>query len=150
MPPVLQTQPTMKTCRVCGLFSEHTKRASRCRSCNKKYLKKYYRENEKKIKKANAAWREKNILKKRATDEKRRLNRVAWVNKLKSNPCTDCGNTFPSVCMDWDHTDDNKTYDVSRLVNQGQAKSKILAEIRKCELVCSNCHRIRTQLRRLS
>jgi hypothetical protein len=33
---------------------------------------------------------------------------------------------------------------VSRLLQEGVATEKLLAEIAKCDLVCSNCHRIRT------
>jgi hypothetical protein len=47
--------------------------------------------------------------------------------------------------MDFDHRED-KVEIVSRLLWANAAKEKILAEIAKCDLVCSNCHRIRTFL----
>jgi hypothetical protein len=47
--------------------------------------------------------------------------------------------------MDFDHVGEDKTANVCRLMNHGW--QTILAEIAKCELVCANCHRIRTQKR---
>ena len=46
--------------------------------------------------------------------------------------------------MDFDHRDaTTKTFIVSDIVNHSGMKA-ILEEIAKCDLVCSNCHRIRT------
>lgn len=67
--------------------------------------------------------------------------------ELKRKPCLDCGRSFPPVCMDFDHRPGTvKSIDVARLVSQGPAI--MLEEIEKCDLVCSNCHRIRTHQRR--
>lgn len=63
-----------------------------------------------------------------------------------SNPCTDCGNFFISCVMEFDHIDDNKEHNIARLVNLGQ-KGKAWNEIEKCELVCANCHRVRSHNR---
>lgn len=65
---------------------------------------------------------------------------------LKSNPCTDCNNNFPPCALDFDHLM-NKQNLVSSLWNRKE--SVILEEISKCELVCANCHRIRTFNRNL-
>lgn len=66
-----------------------------------------------------------------------------WLNKLKeSTPCVDCKVFYPYYVMDFDHLGD-KTSNISRLINTCSMK-QINAEIAKCELVCSNCHRIRT------
>lgn len=80
--------------------------------------------------------------------ERNRARRREWLNALKSGPCADCGQTFPPVCMDFDHLGDDKTQIVSRLVYANASKATVLAEIAKCDLVCSNCHRIRTFLTR--
>jgi len=64
---------------------------------------------------------------------------------LKASPCTDCGGTFPPECMDWDHVRGEK---VKGLGSMGShVGPALLAEIDKCDLVCSNCHRIRTRRR---
>lgn len=55
-------------------------------------------------------------------------------------PCMDCDREFPPCAMDFDHVRGDKKKDVSSLTT---IKS-ITAEIAKCDLVCANCHRIRT------
>ena len=71
----------------------------------------------------------------------------AWMDSLKAEPCTDCGGTFPPVCMDWDHLPGVlKVRSVGLLLTY--SRERILAEVAKCELVCANCHRIRTHQRR--
>jgi hypothetical protein len=67
-----------------------------------------------------------------------------YVRTLKeSTPCADCKNLFPFFVMDFDHLKD-KLKDISELVGGGYGLEKIKAEIAKCEIVCANCHRIRT------
>lgn len=68
---------------------------------------------------------------------------IVAINELKDVPCKDCGNRFPSVCMDFDHVNNDKIEDVCSLAQRGNIKAA-LAEAAKCEIVCSNCHRIRT------
>ena len=65
---------------------------------------------------------------------------------LKSSSCKDCSTTDPRV-LEFDHLVD-KSFNVSRAVS-GSTRSweTILKEISKCEVVCANCHRIRTQER---
>ena len=65
-----------------------------------------------------------------------------YIRSLKSKPCADCGGVFDPVCMDFDHVRGVKVIQVSRLV--GCRKEKILEEVAKCDIVCSNCHRVRT------
>lgn len=69
-----------------------------------------------------------------------------WVNGLKANPCTDCGRVLPPVAMDFDHIGDDKVAGIAQMWSWG--RERVLAELAKCELVCANCHRIRTQIRR--
>ena len=84
-----------------------------------------------------------NSHKRRARDSRQQL-----IGLLKSAPCTDCGGCFPSECMDFDHIDaSRKVATVSELVWGAKSIDSILVEIDKCELVCSNCHRVRTAKR---
>ena len=48
--------------------------------------------------------------------------------------------------MDFDHRDrKTKLTNINRMINyRSYSKEKILEEIEKCDLVCANCHRIRT------
>lgn len=69
------------------------------------------------------------------------------INILKSEtPCADCGNTFHPICMDFDHVRGEKRQEVSRLVSDGHTWEILKEEIDKCDIVCANCHRIRSQL----
>lgn len=71
------------------------------------------------------------------------------INKIKeASPCTDCGIKYPYYVMDFDHIRD-KSFGISKMSWRSSLKN-IMAEIDKCELVCSNCHRIRTQARRIA
>lgn len=83
----------------------------------------------------------------RARTQKNRAALKAWVDEQKRKPCMDCGGTFPTVCMDFDHRPgEGKVGNISRLIaNAGP--NAVRAEIAKCDLVCANCHRIRTASR---
>lgn len=74
----------------------------------------------------------------------------ALVAKIKDRPCADCGCRYPPYVMDFDHREGTaKKRGVSKMVNHGGIALKaILVEIDKCDLVCSNCHRIRTYRRK--
>lgn len=74
----------------------------------------------------------------------------AFVQNIKTeSPCTDCGLHYPYYVMHFDHLGD-KTHKVSRLANAGASIDRLKLEIAKCELVCANCHAIRTHERRLA
>ena len=81
--------------------------------------------------------------------KQRRVALYARIDAIKeSTPCADCKECFPAVCMDFDHHRGDKTANVSRLVNEGYSLERIEGEIAKCELVCANCHRVRTRDRK--
>ena len=65
-----------------------------------------------------------------------------WQRELKSGrPCTDCGRVYPPEVMQCDHLPGTqKLADVSLI----RSREAALAEIAKYELVCTNCHAIRT------
>jgi 5-methylcytosine-specific restriction endonuclease McrA len=57
-------------------------------------------------------------------------------------PCADCGQNYPYYVMDFDHIN-NKTTNINALVERCSIE-KLEEEMANCELVCSNCHRVRT------
>jgi len=71
-------------------------------------------------------------------------HRQKWAEGLKNRPCSDCKRRFPPECMDWDHVRGRKLF---TLGNKGYSfsKQRVLLEIAKCDLVCANCHKIRTR-----
>lgn len=72
--------------------------------------------------------------------------RRAELSDLKDNPCMDCGGRFPPECMDFDHRPGEvKNKHVGYLFYMPH---KVAEEVKKCDLVCANCHRIRTRARR--
>jgi ribosomal protein S27AE len=84
--------------------------------------------------------------------EQERRRRLEYVWEIKAaTPCADCGRSFHPVAMDFDHTSDNKVANISTMVMRPGTHSMqaLVAEIAKCEIVCSNCHRIRTHERQL-
>jgi hypothetical protein len=63
----------------------------------------------------------------------------------ETTPCLDCNRSFKACQMDFDHVRGVKSGTVSQML--GLDTSVLLAEIEKCDLVCANCHRIRTYTR---
>ena len=76
--------------------------------------------------------------------------RKLWVESFKADkPCRRCGNTYPPVAMDFHHRDPStKSFTIGHGVYR-HSKTDVLAEISKCDIYCSNCHRvIEAELRR--
>lgn len=64
----------------------------------------------------------------------------------EKTPCKDCRNTFPHYVMEFDHVPERglKVNTVSQMCNGNTSPQKLEAEIAKCDLVCANCHKVRT------
>lgn len=80
--------------------------------------------------------------------------REAWraqarlLAELRDRPCMDCGETFAPCAMDFDHRDPStKQAAVTRMIGRA-GTARILDEVAKCDIVCANCHRLRTFARR--
>lgn len=72
-------------------------------------------------------------------------DRWQWYRDLKeNNPCSDCGQFYPYYVMQYDHREGKKLV-VSDLRTYSRERAE--AEIAKCDLVCANCHAVRTQRR---
>jgi hypothetical protein len=77
---------------------------------------------------------------------KRRATRIKVLEYIAAKGCCDCGTRDPRV-LEFDHMDpDGKDYDIARLLSSGYgwASEKLRAEIRKCRVICANCHRKHT------
>jgi hypothetical protein len=107
---------------------------SYCRDCRNEYDRAYYAERGKAPRLARRRF---------AADVAR-----AWMASLKEGiPCTDCGGVFPVYVMHWDHLPQfDKVGDISQLVTS-RTRSVVIEELKKCELVCANCHVMRTVAR---
>jgi hypothetical protein len=104
---------------------------SYCRACQKEY---------------DAAWYRVNRERRQAKVRADRHAHTAWLDSLKEGkPCADCGRIYPPYVMEWDHLPGSeKSLVLADTRRAAHSKSRILAELSKCELVCANCHRERT------
>ena len=131
----------MKTCTTCNAskpledFNKRSNardgRQAKCRECSKTWYNDYY--------KSNSTERERLYL----NNKKYREKLLATVRAKKNVPCMDCKASYPHYVMDFDHQRD-KCFTIAKAVAERRPISVILNEIEKCEVVCSNCHRIRT------
>lgn len=70
----------------------------------------------------------------------------AWMVEIKSGPCADCCGLFQTCCMDFDHRDgEQKKHNVGSMFAHHYSRELIESEVAKCDLVCANCHRVRTR-----
>lgn len=134
------------TCNSChkekelGEFSfrnlKKKERIKRCKECVAVLTKQHYKKHKEEYQKSRG---------------RTRLAQHLEIQKLKeSSPCADCSGFFPYYVMDFDHREDQeKIGNVSQLTRIGSGQL-VKDEIKKCDLVCSNCHRIRTFQRKRS
>jgi len=81
--------------------------------------------------------------------KKQKETLAQYLKDLKEkNPCMDCKISYPYYMMDFDHVRGTKQANVAELINT-LSKKRLDEEIAKCEIVCSNCHRARTYLRKI-
>lgn len=73
-----------------------------------------------------------------------RAKRRTMMDTIKSVPCMDCGGEFPPECMDFDHVRGEKKFNIAGAYSNGMSLKIVMDEIDKCDIVCANCHRIRT------
>ena len=86
----------------------------------------------------------------RLKQHNRNTRRRAWSDAYKvSRGCVDCGYNKHPAALDFDHLPDRgrKLFPIGCGI-ANRSMDAIMAEIEKCEVVCSNCHRIRTATRR--
>lgn len=80
---------------------------------------------------------------------KRQINLKKFIRSYKTLPCFDCKIQYPYYVMDFDHRPgSNKLFELSDFQNKSIRQLRL--EASKCDVVCSNCHRKRTNSRRVS
>lgn len=90
-------------------------------------------------------WYAKNKARICAENRARHKEKRAFLNSLKRRPCADCRRRFPPYVMDFDHRRGTKEFMIGRLLSA--SLERLTREIEKCDVVCANCHRIRTHSR---
>ena len=124
----------MKKCCICkqdldescfkSNSSKKDKLQGQCIECQKQYRRQHYLDNKQKyIDKASK--RSKKV-------------REEWQKFKSTLKCSRCEENHPA-CLQFHHTDDNKEECVSRLIGIASLK-KAIEEIKKCIVLCANCH----------
>ena len=109
---------------------KHGKPQSVCKSCHSEYRKKHYQNNKQKY--IEKSKKNKDLYKKEFYD---------W---LSQHSCLDCGiNDFR--VLEFDHLGD-KNFTIGHKIGVMKLSS-LMEEINKCDIVCANCHKIRTASR---
>jgi hypothetical protein len=105
---------------------------SMCRSCKQEYDREYWSKNK----------NEKGQIKNENAKNNRLIKRQYIIDKLKESKCMDCGNSDWRV-LEFDHRDrETKSFNISD--STSHSIEKIQIEMSKCDIVCANCHTIRT------
>ena len=76
-------------------------------------------------------------------EKKRRAELRKWFREevLAKKSCSKCPESH-IACLDFHHRNPKeKDFAVSRAIDRKCSKEKILKEIAKCDILCSNCHR---------
>lgn len=103
-----------------------------CRDCSKLKSREFYLKNKEKQK------RQILFNKKKRIEE----NKVRIFNYLLEHPCAHCNESNP-VVLEFDHLH-SKNMNISQMLGEGYSWNKIEEEIKKCQVLCANCHRIKT------
>lgn len=116
-------------------FSKHVEseggRLQRCKACVSEYHREYV---------ASSPERQQ---KNRDRVKRNYAQKQALLWELKSVPCMDCSGEFHPCAMDFDHRPgETKAFQIARYTSKPVAV--LLAEVAKCDVVCANCHRVRT------
>lgn len=156
-------------------YRGHYKRGCRCEACveaNKAVCKaRYQRHEAKDPERRRVKWR-KHIetpgmleahrqrareRSKQPAEKKRCRDKAAAVRELRrkllteyrlERGCADCGYRAHRAALDFDHTNGDKSGSVMRMALWStRPTADVMAEIAKCEVVCANCHRLRTKAR---
>jgi len=108
--------------------------------------KEYYLKNKDKIKQKTKLWNDNNreqVLENNKLIKKRNYA-FLWRYLKIFGKCVDCGITDDRV-LEFDHIRDDKIDGVKRLADGLASLERLKTEMRKCEVRCCNCHRIKTQ-----
>ena len=82
--------------------------------------------------------------------EKRREEANRLLRSIKEESgCIDCKVKYPYYKLDFDHVRGKKKDNLSRMI-RWYSFDEVMEEVKKCDIVCSNCHRERTYQRSIS
>ena len=100
----------------------------------------------------NVAYYSRNRAREIARVQRRQAATLAFLRDIRKRPCADCQQVLQPHQMDFDHREPTlKAFRLTSGRAMLKSRAALLDEARKCDVVCANCHRIRTlvQHRRL-
>jgi transcription elongation factor Elf1 len=87
------------------------------------------------------AWALKNRDKINANRRQKRQKVRKWLDEYRATlTCSRCPENHPS-CLDFHHPNDDKELNIGKSTTRDCTIEKIKAEIKKCIVLCSNCHK---------
>ncbi len=111
---------------------------AQCKECYRTSRKQTYAKHYEKYKEV---YRERAKKRHQEQREKFRQNILAY---LKDKACKSCGESDVRV-LEFDHLDPyQKGFTISQAVKLNKSWDNVLTEIKKCQILCANCHRKRT------
>jgi len=103
----------------------------------KQYKSEYRKKNPQKVREEKKAWRAKN----KVEHSQRQAEFKALCVEYKGNKCQHCGLVDEPCIYDFHHREpEKKDFSISRKRGFNMT-NKVKAELDKCDLLCSNCHR---------
>jgi hypothetical protein len=105
------------------------------------YMREWNSRHKNQIHDSQKRWRDKNHVKYTRDKVNKCRQRQLWLNQQKSKPCMDCHTQYPPYVMQYDHRDPLQKRDG---IGANHGINWMKEEIQKCDLVCANCHAIRT------
>jgi hypothetical protein len=133
----------MKKCTKCGIekllneFACRTKsrdgHSVACKICMKLYHREYWKGDSRRRKKLKDNWR-----------LARENTHKQVADLLKNSACVQCSES-KFLTLQFDHIDTSlKEFDISTAITKGRPWHIIKAEIEKCQILCANCHSIKS------
>ena len=75
----------------------------------------------------------------------RQRTTLEFLRDLRRVPCEECGETLQPHQMDFDHRDrSTKSFGLTWARSMLTPRPRLLEEVAKCDIICANCHAIRT------
>jgi 5-methylcytosine-specific restriction endonuclease McrA len=109
-------------------------RKYKCKTCNKEYQAKWYKDNRRKhMDRVN-----------HVRNRNKERTRDFIYEHLSKNPCNICGESDILV-LEFDHMRDKK-FNISEAIADNFSIETLKKEIDKCQVLCANCHRRKTAI----
>jgi hypothetical protein len=86
-------------------------------------------------------WYEQNKERVMERKKQRRKEIADWFRKYKSSLyCMDCGISHPAVLQFHHRIRTDKSFTIADVVRRADSIKQIMSEIKKCDVLCVNCH----------